>query len=206
MERERDKGLGRDRPIEPSRTALLVVDVQNWGLDAASDQHSAAFLEAFWGHVVPNLERLIDAARGAGIEVVYTVVENETQDGRDRSLDYKLTGFFVAKGSVEAQVIDQLAPGPDELVIPKTSSSLFNSTNFDYLMRNIGIDTIIATGVLTDQCVDHTIRDGADRGFYMICASDACCTESPARHEAALSGFGGYCRTLTTDELLAAIA
>ena len=58
--------------------------------------------------------------------------------------------------------------------MPKTSSSLFNSTSFDYLMRNIGIETIIVTGFLTDQCVDHAIRDGADRGYYMICASDGC--------------------------------
>jgi len=102
-------------------------------------------------------------------------------------------------------VIDQLAPGPDEMVIPKTSSSLFNSTNFEYLMRNVGLDTIAVTGCLTDQCDDHTIRDGADRGFHMICVSDACATDTHVRHRAALNAFRGYCRTETTDTLLAAM-
>lgn len=58
------------------------------------------------------------------------------------------------------------------------------------------------TGFLTDQCVDHTVRDGADRGYYMTCVHDACAAETKARHEAALEGFRGYCRMLSTDEAL----
>jgi nicotinamidase-related amidase len=152
------------------------------------------------------MARLIGASRKSGVEVIYTVMENYTADGRDRSLDYKLSNFFILKGSNDAQVIAELAPGADEMVIPKTSSSLFNSTNFEYLVRNIGLDTIIVTGFLTDQCVDHTIRDGADRGFHMICVSDACATDTRARHAAALSAFRGYCRTETTDALLSAMS
>jgi nicotinamidase-related amidase len=87
-------------------------------------------------------------------------------------------------------------------VLPKTSSSVFNSTIFDYLLRNIGIEDVFVAGFLTDQCIDHTIRDGADRGYYMTCVRDACAAETEARHEAALEGFKGYCRMLTADELL----
>ena len=73
---------------------------------------------------------------------------------------------------------------------------------FEYVLRNIGLDTVIVTGFLTDRCVDHTVRDGADRGFRMVCAVDACTTESPERHEAALAAFRGYCRQATTAELV----
>jgi nicotinamidase-related amidase len=72
-------------------------------------------------------------------------------------------------------------------------------------MRNIGIDTIAVTGFLTDQCVDQTIRDGADRGFKMICVHDCCATESRERHLAALNAFKGYCRMESTESLLAAM-
>lgn len=196
----------RIRPIVPAETALLIVDAQNWVM--AEDQHGGRpeFHEAARGHAIANMALLIGRSREVGIEVVYTVIENLTADGRDRSLDYKLSDFFVAKGSHAAKVIDELAPGPDELVFPKSSSSLWNSTTFEYVMRNIGIDTVIATGFLTDQCVDHTIRDGADRGFHMICASDACATDTVARHEAALNAFKGYCRMETTGSLLAEIS
>jgi len=59
--------------------------------------------------------------------VLYTVIENLTRDGRDRSLDYKISGFHVPKGSWDARVIDEIAPGEDEIVLPKTSSSVFIS-------------------------------------------------------------------------------
>jgi len=201
--RPEDARLTRLRPIEPRRTALLIIDVQNWVLDPSKHPPRPEFYEDAQRIVIPNLGRLLTAARRRGLEIVYTVMENLTRDGRDRSLDYKLSGFFIAKGSRDARVIDALAPQEDEILLPKTSSSLFNSTNFDYLMRNIGIDTIIATGFLTDQCVDHTVRDGADRGYYMICVEDACATDTRARHRAALDAFRGYCRLVTTDGLLA---
>lgn len=194
--------LARDRPLVPSTTALLVIDVQNGVVDTGTHAPRPEFVDDANTIVIPNLKRLVARARQVGIEVVYTVIENYTKDGRDRSLDYKLSEFFIAKESWEAKVVDALAPGDDEMVIPKTSSSLFNSTNFDYLMRNIGIDTIIATGFLTDQCVDHTIRDGADRGYYMIGVVDACATDTRDRHKAALNAHKGYCRMQTTAVLL----
>lgn len=204
--RPQDVFPGRALPLVAARTGLLVIDAQNWVMDEAARQPRPEFYADARGHVIPNIARLIAAARRHGVEVLYTVMENLTEDGRDRSLDYKLSGFFIARGSHDARVIDALAPGRDELVIPKTSSSLWNSTNFEYLVRNIGLDTIIATGFLTDQCVDHTIRDGADRGFHMICVSDACATDTRERHRAALAAFGGYCRMETTESLLAAMA
>jgi nicotinamidase-related amidase len=188
------------------RTGLLIIDAQNWVMDEENRQPRPEFYEDARRLAIPNMARLIGASRKSGVEVIYTVMENYTADGRDRSLDYKLSNFFIPKGSNDAQVIAELAPGADEMVIPKTSSSLFNSTNFEYLVRNIGLDTIIVTGFLTDQCVDHTIRDGADRGFHMICVSDACATDTRVRHTAALSAFRGYCRTETTDALPSAMS
>lgn len=201
--RPQDVFATRGHRLRPSRTALLVIDAQHWVMDQANRPPRPEFYEDARGFVIPNIARLIAAARRHRAEVVFTVMENLTLDGRDRSLDYKLSNFFIARGSKDAQVIPQLAPRRDEMVIPKTSSSLFNSTNFEYLMRNIGIDTIIVTGFLTDQCCDHTIRDGADRGFRMICVSDGCATDTRERHRNALAAFGGYCVTETTDSLLA---
>ena len=93
------------------------------------------------------------------------MIENLTRDGRDRSLDYKLSDFFIAKGSWEARVLDAIAPAEDEIVLPKTSSSLFNSTNIDYLLRNLGMEDLVVTGFLTDQCIDHTVKDARRPGL-----------------------------------------
>ena len=136
------------------------------------------------------------------MEVVYTVVECLTRDGRDGGLDDKVSGIFVPRGSWQAEVIDELRPDADCIVIPKTSSSLFNSANFEFVLRNLGVEYVVVMGILTDQCVETAVRDGCDRGFLMTLLDDACATHSAQRHREALHGFRGYCQVRTTEELL----
>lgn len=194
--------MTRDRPIIKGRAALLVIDVQNGTRGSKDAELRPEFYEATALRVIPNIAALIDAFRGADLEVIYTVIENLTADGRDRSLDYKLSNMGFPKGSVDAQVIPELRPAEDELVLRKTSSSVFNCTNLEYLLRNMGIEDVFVTGYLTDQCIDHAVKDGADRGFYMTCVYDACAAETEARHAAGISCLQGYCRLLSTEEVL----
>ncbi len=189
-------------PIRSGPTALLIVDVQNGTYNPTQEQKRPYFYQQASNQTIPNIQKLLIACREHKIEVIYTTIESLTDDGRDRSLDYKLSGFNFPKGCWESKVIEKISPQGDEIQLPKTSSSLFNSTIFDYILKNIGIEQIIVTGFLTDQCIDHTIRDGADRGYLMICASDACNSESKKRHEQALSAFGGYCRVFSTEVIM----
>jgi ureidoacrylate peracid hydrolase len=203
----------REIPIEPAHTALLFVDVQNFNClwDGGEYAHLGAaekaqtygyFFDALRKHGLPNMVRLQHACRAAGIEVTYTVIESLTADGRDRSLDYKITGFNVPKGSPDAKVLAELAPLADEILFPKTSSSVFMSTNIDYVLRNLGTRYLIVAGCLTDQCVDSTVRDACDAGYLVTVPTDACVTLSPERHEWSLRNNRGYCRQRTTRELV----
>ena len=195
----------RQRAIEPDRAALLVVDLQKGEYNPEKlgrEPELRYLLDRIRDVVIPNGQRLIAVCREAGMEIVYTVVECLTRDGRDRSLDYKVSGIFVPRGSWQAEVIDELRPQADDIVIPKTSSSLFNSTNFEYVLRNLGVEYIVVMGILTDQCVETAVRDGCDRGFLMTLVDDACATHSAHRHREALYGFRGYCRVRTTRELI----
>jgi ureidoacrylate peracid hydrolase len=209
--------LSREIEIDAAHAALLFVDVQNYNcrrdggeyahLSAADkEQHYGYFFRTFEEHALPNMVRLQAAARRAGIEVIYTVIESLTADGRDRSLDYKITGFNVPKGSMDAQVVRELAPLADEIVFPKTSSSVFISTNIDYVLRNLGTRSLIIAGCLTDQCVDSAVRDACDLGYLVTVPSDACATLSTERHEWSLRNNRGYCRQITTRELVAELA
>jgi nicotinamidase-related amidase len=194
--------MTRDRPIIKGRAALLIIDVQNGTCGPKEAEARPEFYMATALRVIPNITALLESFRKVGLEVIYTVIEDLTADGRDRSLDYKLSDMGFAKGSHEAQVVPELEPLPDEIVLPKTSSSVFNSTNLDYLLRNMGIEGVFVTGYRTDQCIDHAVKDGADRGYYMTCVHDACAAETEARHAEALQCFKGYCRMLSTDEVL----
>jgi ureidoacrylate peracid hydrolase len=121
-----------------------------------------------------------------------------TRDGRDRSLDYKISGIDVPRGSRDAQVLDEIAPAEDEMIFGKTSSNVFISTNIDYVLRNLGVHSLIVAGVMTDQCVESAVRDACDLGYLVTLVTDACTTNSAERHEQSLLGIRGYCRQRTT--------
>jgi nicotinamidase-related amidase len=195
----------RQRAVELDKAALLVIDLQKGEYNAekiAAEPEDAYLWNRIADTVIPNGQRLLSACREVGVEVIYTVVECLTLDGRDRGLDYKISGIFAAKGSLEAEVIDELAPLENEILIPKTSSSIFNSTNVEYVLRSLGIEYILVMGIVTDQCVETAVRDGCDRGFLMTVIEDACATHSQERHDASLRGIKGYCRVRSTDTVI----
>jgi len=198
----------RDADYEPGRTALLLVDMQKV---FAEPGHDALHPERGAGHpfhrrlaevVVPNQRRLLQAARGAGVEVIHTIIRALTTDGRDRSPDHKLSGILVPRDDPQGAVIDALAPQGDEIVLHKTSSGVFNSTAIDYLLRNLEIRYLVVAGIVTDQCVDMAVRDAADRGYFVSVPRDASASYTDERHEAALRAFGGYCWVTDTDTVL----
>lgn len=195
----------RDEPFRPGETALLLVDMQRiWlepGLDPSHPERGPDhyFYRETRDRTIPNQVRLLAAARASGVEVLHTIIRSLTEDGRDRSLDHKLTPIHVPPSLPEAMPPPALMPAGDEILLPKTSSGVFNSTNIDYLLRNLGISHLVVAGVLTDQCVDMTVRDGADRGFLVTCVADACAAPTLERHETALKAFGGYCRVADTE-------
>ncbi len=208
--------LSRDVAIDIEHAALLFVDVQNYNARTDGGEYShldPAEREARYGEffrtmdasALPNMRRLQAACRAARIEVTYTVIESMTEDGRDRSLDYKISGFNVPRGSWDGQVLDAIAPASDEMVFRKTSSSLFISTNADYVYRNLGVRSLIVAGVLTDQCIDSAVRDACDLGYLVTVATDACATLTQERHDWSLRNNRGYCRQVTTDAMVAEI-
>ena len=208
--------LSREIALVPSQSALLFIDVQNYnalpeggeykdmGLspEQARKKH-AYFFDRLEQPVIPTMQRLQSACRKAGIEVMYTVIESLTQDGRDRSLDYKISGFNVPKGSWDAQVLDAVRPFDDEMVFPKTSSSVFISTNIHYILGNLGVKQLIIVGFLTDQCISSAVRDACDLGYLVTLVPDACASYSQERHEQSIAHIKGYCRQRNSEQVIA---
>ncbi|MET3582260.1 nicotinamidase-related amidase [Mesorhizobium robiniae] len=199
----------RNEPFRTGETALLVVDMQRVWLEPGADPgHPERGPEHYFyrqtsSQTIPNQERLLAAARVNGVEVIHTIIQSLTEDGRDRSLDHKLTPIHIAPSLPEGLPVPSLAPVGDEIMLPKTSSGIFNSTNVDYVLKNLGVRYLVVVGIMTDQCVDMTVRDGADRGYLVTCVSDACAAATQERHDIALKAFGGYCWVTDTDEVVA---
>ena len=207
-------GLSRHVPIRtPRHAALLVVDVQVYtvtpgdgefiDIDPADIPDDLAYyFDRLERVTLPAIACLQNACRIAGMEVMYTVVEALTADMRDLGLDYRISGIGVPKGSPWAAVAAAVARRDDEIVIPKTSSNVFMSTNIDYVLRALEVEQLVICGLLTDQCVESAVRDACDLGYLVTVPEDACATMSRERHEQSLSMYGGYCRIVKSGDVV----
>ncbi|CAE6971940.1 rutB [Symbiodinium natans] len=207
-------GSTRNRPCVAQQAAILVVDVQEYcsrpeqGIFHATKRSEMPyFFDRVERVMVPNISKLLHAARRSGVEVLYTVIESLTADGRDNSLDYKLSGpLHVPKGHPHAAVLPELKPRVDDIILPKTSCSVFCSTNIAYVLRNLGVRYLIVCGQLTNQCVESAVRDAADLGFLVTVPEDACAARSEGDHGAGLHNMKGFARIITSEVLQAELS
>jgi nicotinamidase-related amidase len=203
------------RSLEAHKTALLCIDMQY--LDAApgfgvfaNAEASGVPVEAQEYYfdrlkytVLPNVRRLQDAFRARGLEVIHTRIQSLTQDGRDRSPGHKRLGLHAAPGSKEAGFLDEIAPLENEIIINKTASGVFTSTNINYILRNMEITGLFVVGVYSNECVSTAIRDACDLGFYVTLISDGCATVTPELQRATMITMKDrYARVLNTEEAI----
>ena len=203
------------RSLEAHKTALLCIDMQY--LDAApgfgvfaNAEASGVPVEAQEYYfdrlkytVLPNVRRLQDAFRARGLEVIHTRIQSLTQDGRDRSPGHKRLGLHAAPGSKEAGFLDEIAPLENEIIINKTASGVFTSTNINYILRNMEITGLFVVGVYSNECVSTAIRDACDLGFYVTLISDGCATVTPELQRATMITMKDrYARVLNTEDAI----
>ena len=163
--------------------------------------------------MIVNTRRLIETIRNnrrqnynnnSGPEIIFTYLEAHTNDSRDVSLDYKLSGGLSnLPGPGEATFFDGISPlRGEDISLPKTSCSVFNSTNLDYILRNLNIEQIVVCGQLTDQCIESAVRDAADLGYLVTVVNDACGAESEDNHNKGLHGMKGFARIVDTEQVI----
>jgi nicotinamidase-related amidase len=106
-------------------------------------------------------------------------------------------------GEREHEIIDEMKPWPNERVFNKITPCAFTSTPIELVLHTYGVETLLFTGVSTNMCVEHTLRDAADRGFACILVEDACGADTQAMHDSAVNVvqrlYGGVS---TTDKVI----
>ncbi len=203
--------------VTRENTALLVIDMQyedahaDYGLcarfRARGEEEGVEYYVSRLGLIVPNIQRLLAAFRERGMQVIYARVESLTRDGRDRSLEHKSLGIHVPPGSHEAQILQEIAPLDDEIVLSKTCGSIFNGTMIDYILRNIGIRNLVVVGVVTSGCVEIAVRDAADRSYAVIVVEDACATWTAEMQSASMWAMDEvYAKAKATADVLGLLA
>ena len=213
----RDAPPPDDPRLERGKLALLVIDVQNVYLarpdpGSLDPQGRAAydawtpFHERMHATAIPAIQRLLARFRRDGHEVLFARIACQTRNGRDRSLSQKLPGWnnlLLPKDERESQIIPEIAPRGDEIVVTKTTDSALTGTNLRLLLANLGISQVVCCGIFTDQCVSSTVRSLADESFSVIVVEDACAAGSDALHRHELEIINMiYCHVMSSEELL----
>jgi len=191
-----------DLGIEPTHTALLVVDMQNYS--------------TLPRRVLDTNLALIAAFRNYGLPVVFLRVGSLLPDARDQHARRRESWTRqpedvepprVPRGTTGFEVCPELAPRPTELVIDKNATSAFTASPLDLYLRNLGVENLVVTGTSTNHCVDNTARDAADRGFNVMLVDDACADGSVAGHCATMTTFPRHFGVVRrADEIIALFA
>ncbi|WP_166359530.1 cysteine hydrolase family protein [Pseudomonas akapageensis] len=184
-----------------NKNAFLIIDMQ---------QEDGFALENF-SRVVANTRIVLDAVRHLAIPVIYTRHINQADGsnlapGEPLAVDNGPAGY--RSGTAQVEIIEALTPRPDDRVIDKPRYSAFHQTDLDAQLKQLGVDTLIVGGVLTDVCVLTTVYDAFALGYRIRLLTDACTTTTLAAHYSALLIMANWVYSLellTCAELLRAL-
>jgi ureidoacrylate peracid hydrolase len=152
-----------------------------------------------------NAELLLRRFRSAGLPVVHTHLACATVDGRDVGALQRRLEVWAANGSPAADFLSALRPVSGEIVIPRTTFSLFATGVAAQLLRNCGITKLVIAGIGTEWSVASTARDAAELGFEPLVVEDACVGLEPTHHRASLDFLElWYCIVRSTQAVLSA--
>jgi len=172
--------------VDPSHSCLVVWDVQNGLVDRIFNK------EEF----LTNLKDLVENLRQK-MPVVYTLITPPPRPFQSSWYLYNMMRRynvkeidklpnFMARGSKEREIPEAVKPTVNDILLEKTTASIFIGTNFEYMMRNRGITTLIFTGIATESGIESSARDAANRGFYPVVISDCVSSMDKDGHERSL--------------------
>ena len=177
-----------DAGLVPGKTVLVQIDLQNDFLHPDGHYAQNGIDIAHMRRVIEPIVRLTEEARRRGVPVVWT--QHGTKGVEDGGPFMKLRPFLRDGGLRQKtwgyEILDALSPHPDDWYVEKTRLSGFFATNLDVILRGLKAETVIFTGVLTNQCVAATSKDASFRDYMPIVVEDCAGTTLPNLHDPAI--------------------
>ena len=194
--------------LKSSETAHLIIDVQKTYLEPKENQKENEEWQPFFKRmkdlVIPNIKSFISFTREKKVENIFARIACHKESGLDRSLSQKKPGFnylLLPKDTASGQIVDELKPDPDDIVMMKTTDSALTGTNLRLILRNMGIKNVVCTGIFTDQCVSSTVRSLVDESFNVIVIEDCCAAATDELHKHELEIINMiYCHVVNLEE------
>jgi nicotinamidase-related amidase len=190
-----------ERPVDPSKAALVIVDMQNATgsrqgalarkLQAEGSRVGDYRFDRIERLVLPHTLRLREHFHGLQRPVLHVTIGAALPDASDAPVHMRklFVEFNNHLGSREHEIVDELKPLSGEHVLRKTTIGAFASTNIDSLLRALGAEQLWMCGVSTNMCVETTAREAADRGYLVTLVEDACGTTHEDLHQVTMRNF-----------------
>jgi ureidoacrylate peracid hydrolase len=183
-------------PLVPHETAIICIDVQNDVLHPEGQYARTGIDISHMQRVIAPIRELVGHAREVRVPIIWT--RHGFQQDSDGGILFPLRPFLreagFRQGTWGYELLAELSPQPDDRFIDKNRFSCFYQTNLELILRGLGIQTLVVTGVLTNQCVMSTARDAFHRDIMPVLVEECCGTTLPDLHEPALRmvevGFG----------------
>ncbi len=199
--------------MDPSKTAVVLVEFQNDFTTDGGALHGAVAEVMAATDMLANTRAAADAARAAGATVIHSPIQFAEGYNEITKTPYGIlkgvvdTSAFV-KGSWGAQIVDDLAPEPEDIVLEgKRGLDAFASTNLDFILRSKGIETVALAGFLTNCCVESTMRSAYERGFEVITLTDCLGATSMEEHANAIKfDYPMFSKPMSSAEFAEALA
>jgi ureidoacrylate peracid hydrolase len=195
--------------LDPATTAIVLIEYQNDFTSEGGVLHGAVQGVMDKTDMMANTQRVVDAARKAGVTVMHAPITfspgyHELSSHPYGILKGVVDGNAFVKGSWGAAIADELAPGEGDIVVEgKRGLDTFASTNLDFILRSKGITTIALGGFLTNCCVESTMRSGYENGYQVITLSDCVAATSLEEHDNALTyDFPMFSKPMTATEFI----
>jgi ureidoacrylate peracid hydrolase len=181
--------------IRRDQTALLVIDMQNGFCKPDGSIDRIGFDNRMLAAAVAPCRRLIAAARGAAVPVIYTryVYRADYADGGllVHTLMPQLKEHqALVSGGWDAAIVDELRPEPADFIVDKNRPSSFYATGLEPILSGLGVKALVVCGVTTNCCVESTVRDASQRDLMPFVVGDATGELDIERHQAALKTMG----------------
>jgi nicotinamidase-related amidase len=196
-------------PIDPKRTAVVLIEYQNDFTSEGGALHGAVQGVMEQTGMLENTRALVDGARAAGATIVHAPITFAPGYGELSASPYGILKGVVdstafVKGEWGAEIVDSLAPQAGDVVVEgKRGLDTFATTNLDFILRARGITTIALGGFLTNCCVESTMRTGYEKGYEVITLSDCVAATSAEEHENAIRFDYPMFSAVMTSEVLA---
>jgi len=205
-----------DFEIKPKKTALLLIDMQEIissevllqeALDAKlPEKEVKRTIKEYDQRVkkaVRNAQKILRSCRRKGYDIVHIKLGAQTSNPRHTAKINRKVGFILLMDAERGKFFKEVTPAKGELILPKTNGGAFTGTNLDFILRNMDIESIIVTGFLTDQCVLATAVHGADLGYDVLLAEDACTGTTKENHDAVVRlAKDVFLKVKSTNEIL----